>query len=78
MKAIITIDSGLLSVTRSSDIIHWSEFKEYEFNPTYFYTGFNSGVHVPVFPIRPETAARRAQLIEMFNDGENLITKEEY
>ena len=52
LKVIITCGSGLFAITKSADIGGWWEFKEYLFNQTYFYTGFNySKKGIRVYPI---------------------------
>jgi len=50
LKVIITLGSAIYNITKSTDIGHWSEFKEFLFNQTYFYTGFNEERQIRVYP----------------------------
>lgn len=52
---IITVGKGLYTVTKSDDINSWEEFVEFKFNPTYFYTEFNTK-KIRVYPL-PEMAS---------------------
>ena len=51
LKCILTIGSGLFAITKSSDLTHWAEFKEFIFNQTYFYTGFDSDRNLRVYAL---------------------------
>jgi hypothetical protein len=51
LKVIITLGSAIYNITKSTDIGHWSEFKEFLFNQTYFYTGFNEERKIRVYPL---------------------------
>lgn len=51
---IITVGKGLYAITRADDLQSWEEYVEYQFNPTFFYTGFGTK-RKRVYPL-PEVA----------------------
>ncbi len=50
IKVIMTLGSGLLAITKNSDIVSWQEFKEFLFNQTYFYPPIGEK-QVPIYPL---------------------------
>ncbi len=52
-KAILTFGRGLYAITTSKDIQSWDEFIEYQFNPTFFYTEYNTKEKIRVYPLPP-------------------------
>ncbi len=51
LKAVVTLGSGLFSITKTKDLENWREFREFVFNQTYFYTEFSSSKKVRVYPL---------------------------
>lgn len=51
LKVVLTIGAGLFAITKTNDINNWREFKEFVFNQTYFYTGFNQDRVLRVYPL---------------------------
>jgi len=73
-RVILTVGSGLMSVTKNSDIMNWQEFQEQEFNQTYFYTGFESKRKVRVYPLPHIDLLMDMQSFE-YSYFKNQITK---
>jgi hypothetical protein len=51
LKVIITLGAGLFAITQTSDLKGWQNFKEFKFNQTYFYTGFDCDRKLRVYPL---------------------------
>lgn len=49
-NVIITLGKAITAVTKTDDIKDWEEFAEFIFNPTYFYTPFDSKKRIRVYP----------------------------
>jgi DNA polymerase-1 len=50
-KVIITLGRALYSVTKCDDIGSWIDLCEYQFNQTYFYTGYEWNRKIRVYPV---------------------------
>jgi DNA polymerase-1 len=50
-KVIVPIGRAISAVTQSDDVVSWIEFGEFKFNPTYFYTSFESNKKIRVYPL---------------------------
>jgi DNA polymerase-1 len=52
-KVIVTVGRAIFAITQTSDLVSWKDFCEFNFNPTYFYTGYEWKEKIRIYPLPP-------------------------